>query len=70
MNAREAKREACWRAAVLVSTAMYEGWPFNESGGLPDLPDGDERRVDRALLDLLAELERRGWHGSQEDRND
>lgn len=72
MDAREAKRTACWHAATLIETAMEGGWPFNPSefggvseSGLSDLTPDDEGRVAQALEVLVRELERRGLEARQ-----
>ncbi|NBE80333.1 hypothetical protein [Micromonospora rubida] len=56
MDARAAKREACWRAASVIRTSLEQGWPDDDL-----YPDADERtRVAAALNDVVAELDRRG----------
>lgn len=55
MNAQEAKRAACWRAAGVVENALAGGWDE-----LDRLYGDDAGKVRAALNDVVAELERRG----------
>jgi len=54
MNARKAKREACWRAAQVIRSAMSESWPSEQYDAR------EYEKVSAALIKLVAELERRG----------
>jgi hypothetical protein len=64
MNRAEAKREACRRAATALRTAMDSGWPVWDEGAGTDEPkygtEANGQRVADALLELIAELDRRG----------
>lgn len=55
MNRRQAKREACFRAASVVENALSGGWPAEQ---YPD--EADLERVVEALNELMDELLRRG----------
>jgi hypothetical protein len=57
MTQREAKREACWRAASVLRNSLDAGWDVSVL--FPD-PE-DEQRFLAAPLELIKELERRGW---------
>jgi hypothetical protein len=64
MNARDAKREACRRAASCLSTAMDSGWPVWDEQASTDEPrygsvEGGEK-VAAALKEIIDELDRRG----------
>lgn len=54
MDKRTAKREACWRSAQLIRSAMAESWPSEQYNA------EEYGQVSAALLDVIAELERRG----------
>lgn len=54
MNNRQAKREACFRAAQVVRDAMGHGWPREQYS------ESDYATVSVALNNLITELERRG----------
>lgn len=58
MNGREAKREACFRAAMVIENALSDGVEWLGSR-YPD--EKDQERVADALRDLVKELIRRGW---------
>lgn len=64
MNQREAKKEACRRAATCLSTAMETGWPVWDNDASTDEPKygtvEDGKKVAAALNELIAELDRRG----------
>lgn len=55
MDKRKAKRDACWRAAGLIQDSINNGWPQEHYED-----EADQRAVEAALKDLIAELERRG----------
>lgn len=55
MNRRVAKREACWRAAIALRSAMDSGWPYEQYES-----DEDLAAVSGGLEELIVELERRG----------
>lgn len=54
MDRRTAKREALWRAAGLIRSCLDAGYDFDEPYG------DDAEKVERAMGEVLAELERRG----------
>ncbi len=54
MNRSEAKRAACRRAASALETALGGGWEQLDMYG------SDRSKVEAALQDLIAELDRRG----------
>ncbi len=64
MNQRQARKEACRRAASCLRTAMESGWPIWDAGARTDEPAyGTEEnglKVSAAMEDLIAELARRG----------
>lgn len=63
MNQAEAKREACRRAASCLATAMDSGWPVWDAGASTDSPTYSAQegaKVDRALQEIIDELDRRG----------
>lgn len=64
MNRAQAKREACHRAAECLATAMDSGWPVWDVGDSTDSPrygtEANGEKVADALLELIAELKRRG----------
>lgn len=53
MDKREAKREACDRAASVIETALAGGWEVLDKYG------EDRPKVENALNELVAELEAR-----------
>ena len=55
MNRREAKREACFRVAMVADNALSEGWLAEH---YPD--EGDEWAVAGAVQEVIDELTRRG----------
>lgn len=56
MNQRQAKREACFRASLVLETALGSGW----------LLDDDPRIVD-GVHEIIEELARRGWKQTMAD---
>lgn len=56
MNRREAKREACFRVAMVAGNALEGGWPAEH---YPD--PADEAAVIRGIQEVIEELTRRGW---------
>ncbi len=50
MNQRQAKRDACFRAACCLENALAEGWLMD-----------DDPKLSEAMHDFIAELKRRGW---------
>jgi hypothetical protein len=61
MNAREAKQEACRRAASVIETAMASGWPaYDDGAGRERYSESDGERVVAALNNIIDELGRRG----------
>lgn len=56
MNRREAKREACFRVAMVAENALENGWLHEH---YPD--EDDERAVAEGVQEVVAELIRRGW---------
>lgn len=62
MNRREAKREACFRVAMVAENALSSGdeWLYSN---YPD--DNDRERVTDAIGELIEELTRRGWKKAQ-----
>lgn len=57
MDARTAKREACWLAATLIRSTIEVGWDLSDGHGYTD---DEATRVALGLADLIEELERRG----------
>jgi hypothetical protein len=56
MDARTAKREACWRIASATRSTLHNGWDLGE-----DYPDpADAAKVEAQMAIVLEELERRG----------
>lgn len=60
MNRREAKRQVCHDAALILENALTT----NDHGSLSDLDGPDEDRLDAAWSDLIRELTRRGAPGA------
>lgn len=50
MNKRQIKRDACFRAALALRGVVDGGWLLDE-----------DLRLQAAMQELIAELERRGW---------
>ncbi|TMR28342.1 hypothetical protein [Actinomadura geliboluensis] len=59
MNRREAKREACYRVAMVAENALSGGWLAEH---YPD-PE-DELAVADGVQEVIEELTRRGWKAS------
>lgn len=56
MDRRRARREAWWRAASVVRSALGDGWDLGES-----YPDDRERAlVEEEMAAVIAIMERRG----------
>lgn len=55
MNKREAKREACFRVAMVAENALETGWIAER---YPD--ETDKVKVSEAVSELIKELIRRG----------
>lgn len=50
MNQRQIKRDACFKAALALRGVLDGGWLLDE-----------DPRLQEAMQELIAELERRGW---------
>lgn len=59
MDARQAKREACWLAAGLIDSCLAAGLDLAESVPAA-VTAADQERVAVALREVIEELERRG----------
>lgn len=61
MTTRDAKREACFHAALMLQANINEGWPFNVECGTAMLwgKDGEDKVV-ACVKELIDELLRRG----------
>lgn len=54
MKQRQAKKEACYRTAILIETALEGGWPGEQYE-----TDQEYKIVSTALVRLAEELRRR-----------
>jgi hypothetical protein len=60
MNAREAKRQACWTAAGLIESHLTRGGELRSDDGVQLDPDGPEyTAVSVGMRDLVDELTKR-----------
>lgn len=56
MNRREAKREACFRVAMVAENALSDGWLGEHYPSA-----ADEVAVAEGVQEVIEELRRRGW---------
>ncbi len=59
MDVRRAKREACWKAATVLRTALQGQEELYDDYGGEESPDGS--KVAKAMYEVIEELERRGY---------
>lgn len=62
MNQRQAKKEAC-----LIASRMIERWLHMGDGVIPDYPDEDIERIEKALSELSDEMYERSLSKEKRD---